>query len=118
MCARLPSAPGDSRSTCARDGRISVVVIPERFDSGALTPCAYIRLLQPLDHPAIGGDGDIVLADAEEALNYRADIFVDPALRRADLEAADALIRHCRDHGMSLLYDLDDDLRAHPARPP
>jgi hypothetical protein len=25
---------------------------------------AYIRLLQPLDHPAIGGGWDIVLADA------------------------------------------------------
>ena len=59
-----------------RDGRISVVVIPERFTSGALTPCAYIRLLQPLDHPAIGGDFDIVLADADEALHYRADIVV------------------------------------------
>ena len=47
------------------DERVSVVVIPERFPSGALTPCSYIRLLQPLDHPAIGGDFDIVLADAQ-----------------------------------------------------
>ncbi len=34
-------------------GRVSVVVIPERLAGGALSPCAYIRLLQPLDHPAI-----------------------------------------------------------------
>ena len=51
-----------------RDDRLSVVVIPERFPGGALTPCSYIRLLQPLDHPAIGGDFDIVLAEADEAL--------------------------------------------------
>ena len=76
-----------------RDGRISVVVIPERFDGGVLTPCAYIRLLQPLDHPAIGGDLDIVLADAEEALHYRADIIVTQRYAVADLDAADALIR-------------------------
>ena len=97
-----------------RDGRISMVVIPERFDSGQLTPCAYIRLLQPLDHPAIGGDCDIVLADAREALAYRADIFVTQRYAVPDIEAADALIRHCRDHGMTLLYDLDDDLRHIP----
>ena len=35
-----------------RPGRTSVVIIPERLDNGALSPCAYIRLLQPLDHPA------------------------------------------------------------------
>jgi len=36
-------------------GRLSVVVVPERLHNGALSPCAYIRLLQPLDHPAITG---------------------------------------------------------------
>ena len=89
-------------------------MIPERFAGGALTPCAYIRLLQPLDHPAIGGDFDIVLADAEEALNYRADIIVTQRYAVPDLDAADALIRHCREHGIALLYDLDDDLRHVP----
>ena len=34
-------------------GRLSIVVIPERLSNDALSPCAYIRLLQPLDHPAI-----------------------------------------------------------------
>ncbi|MEJ0016324.1 MAG: glycosyltransferase [Acetobacteraceae bacterium] len=97
-----------------RPGRVSVVVIPERFTTGPLTPCAYIRLLQPLDHPAIGGDFDIVLADAEDALNYRADIVVTQRYAVEELEAADALIRHCREQGMALLYDLDDDLRRIP----
>jgi GT2 family glycosyltransferase/glycosyltransferase involved in cell wall biosynthesis len=36
-----------------QSGRISVVAVPERLANGALSPCAYIRLLQPLDHPAI-----------------------------------------------------------------
>ncbi len=64
---RVPHQPVDLR----RDDRLSVVVIPERFPGGALTPCSYIRLLQPLDHPAIGGDFDIVLAEADDALRYR-----------------------------------------------
>jgi GT2 family glycosyltransferase/glycosyltransferase involved in cell wall biosynthesis len=97
-----------------RPGRITVVAIPERFGSGVLTPCAYIRLLQPLDHPAIGGDFDVVLADAEQALHYRADVVVTQRYAVGGLDAIDALIRHCREHDMALLYDLDDDLRRIP----
>ena len=41
-----------------------------------MTPCGYIRLLQPLDHPAIGGAFDIILADAETIFHYDADIIV------------------------------------------
>ena len=96
------------------DERVSVVVIPERFPSGALTPCSYIRLLQPLDHPAIGGDFEIMLADADEALSYRADIIVTQRYAVEDLDAAESLIRHCDEHGITLLYDLDDDLRHLP----
>jgi glycosyltransferase involved in cell wall biosynthesis len=97
-----------------RSGRASVVLIPERFNSGMLTPCAYIRLLQPLSHPEIGGDYDIVLADAEEALRYRADVVVTQRFAMGGQEAAEALIGHCREHGISLLYHLDDDLRRIP----
>ncbi len=97
-----------------RKGRVSVVVIPERFPGGALTPCSYIRLLQPLSHPAIGADWDVVLADANEALSYRADIVVTQRYAAADLDTAEALISHCRKHGITLLYDLDDDLRHIP----
>jgi len=100
------------------DGRISVVVIPERFDTGALTPCAYIRLLQPLDHPAIAGNFDVVLADAKDALNYRADVVVTQRHAVEDLDLAEALIRHCSDYGITLLYDLDDDLRNIPREHP
>ncbi len=110
--------PARSLVDLRRDGRVSVVVIPERFETGALTPCAYIRLLQPLDHPAIGGDWNIVLADAEEALRYRADIIATQRYAVPDLDAAEALIRHCREQDIALVYDLDDDLRHIPREHP
>ena len=101
-----------------RPGRTSVVVVPERFDNGALTPCAYIRLLLPLDHAAGRGDLDIVLADAETATRYRADIVATQRYAVPDAEAADALAAHVRMVGARLFYDLDDDLlnipRDHP----
>ena len=117
LVASRPRPPGrliDLR----RPGRISVVVIPERFDTGALSPCAYIRLLLPLDHPGIGDDIDIVLADPESALRYRADIIATQRYGLPDVAAADALARHSRASGAVLVYDLDDDLlhipRDHP----
>jgi glycosyltransferase involved in cell wall biosynthesis len=115
--ARRPEGPVNLR----QDDRISVVVIPERFSGGAFTPCAYIRLLQPLDHPAIGGDLAIVLADAQQALQYDADIIATQRHAVDEPDLADALIRHCRQRNITLLYDLDDDLlhipREHPDAP-
>ena len=109
----VPASP-NALTDLRCEGRVSVVVIPERFDNGAPTPCGYIRLLQPLDHPAIAEGFDITLADAELALQYRADIVVTQRFAVPNVEAADALIRHCRDNGSALLYDLDDDLQHIP----
>jgi glycosyltransferase involved in cell wall biosynthesis len=109
-----PRGPVDLR----RSGRLSVVVIPETFENGTPTPCAYIRLLQPLDHPAIGGDIDLVMADAGSACDYRADIIVTQRHAVRDKGAVQRLSAHCRRYGITLLYDLDDDLidvpKTHP----
>ncbi len=102
-----------------RPGRVSVVVIPERFETtGMPTPCAYIRLLQPLSHPAIAGEMDVLHATAEQALSYRADVIATHRHAIPDLETAEALARHCRQTGGALLYDLDDDLLNIPGEHP
>ena len=93
-----------------RDGRLSVVVVPERLSDGGFSPCAHIRLLQPLDHPQINGDFDIVIADAEEALRYRADVIVTQRHAVPDTAAGVALVRHSRANQTALVYDIDDDL--------
>ncbi len=93
-----------------RRDRTTVLVVPERLNDGSLSPCAYIRLLLPLDHPAIGGGMEIVLAKPEEALRYRADILATQRYAVTDAETADRLVAHCRTEGIRLLYDLDDDL--------
>nr|WP_294529364.1 glycosyltransferase [uncultured Rhodopila sp.] len=95
-----------------------IAIVPERYDTGQPTPCAFIRLLQPLDHPAIGGDFELRLADAKSVLDIEADIIVTQRYALPDIKAVDALAAHARKTGAVLLYDLDDDLlniaRTHP----
>ena len=122
--ARAYAAPLAAPSVRRREidlrqpGRVSVVVIPERMPNGALSPCAYIRLLQPLDHPAIADRIDVVMIDADEAPRFRADIVATQRYAIPDAVTADTLAGHCRATGARLLYDLDDDLlhipRDHP----
>ncbi len=90
---------------------LSVIAVPERYDTtGVPTPCAYIRLLQPLHHPKAAAGLNVTVARPEEALDLRADILLTQRHAVPDLEAAQALARHCRKSGMALVYDLDDDL--------
>jgi hypothetical protein len=93
-----------------RAGRRTVVVIPERLENGRMSPCAFIRLLLPLDHPDIGGDVDVIVADAAEALDYRPDLIATQRHAVPTTAAAETLRAHCDAHGIPLLYDLDDDL--------
>jgi GT2 family glycosyltransferase/glycosyltransferase involved in cell wall biosynthesis len=95
-----------------------IVVVPERFDIGFPTPCAYIRLLQPLHHPAIAHDFDVRVATAETIFDHDADIIVTQRFAMRDVAMADRLAAHARRVGATLVFDLDDDLlnipRTHP----
>jgi glycosyltransferase involved in cell wall biosynthesis len=106
-----PSPAAQRKKTDLRgSGRIGVVIIPERLEGDILSPCAYIRLLLPLNHPIIGEHLNIVLADAESALDYVADIFVTQRHAIPGVREADALAAHVNARGAALVYDLDDNL--------
>jgi GT2 family glycosyltransferase/glycosyltransferase involved in cell wall biosynthesis len=93
-----------------RPGRKTVLVVPERLAPDILSPCAYIRLLQPLDHPQIREDMQVVLAEPGEALRYRVDVVACQRHSVTEPDEAKELVAHCRATGARLLYDLDDDL--------
>ncbi|HEY0183298.1 MAG TPA: glycosyltransferase [Rhodopila sp.] len=107
------SQAGSARTRRSRD-RPRIAVVPERFSNGAATPCAYIRLLQPLHHPAIAGDFDVRVTTAETIFEHEADIIVTQRFAMRDLAAADRLSAHARRIGATLVFDLDDDLLSIP----
>jgi GT2 family glycosyltransferase/glycosyltransferase involved in cell wall biosynthesis len=112
----LSPAASSLSVTYARKPRIAIV--PERYDTGGLTPCAYIRLLQPLDHPAIGGSFDIMLMDTETVFHSDADIIVTQRYAIPDIAMANRLADHAHRTGAKLLFDLDDDLLNVPTSHP
>ncbi len=110
LIPRSATSPGPKIIDLRRAGRLAMIVVPERFANRAPTPCAFIRLLLPLAHPMIGNGFDVTLATPAEALTLRADILATQRYAIPNIAAADAIAGHCRDHRMTLLYDLDDDL--------
>ncbi|MEO9191922.1 MAG: glycosyltransferase, partial [Acetobacteraceae bacterium] len=108
----LPQGEGARGRGAAASARLRVIAIPERFDTGVPTPCAYIRLLQPLHH--LAADLDVTVAYPGDALTMTADIVLTHRHAIPDVAAAEALAAHCRAAGMKLVYDLDDDLARIP----
>jgi glycosyltransferase involved in cell wall biosynthesis len=92
-------------------GRLSILMLPDRFRDGRISPCGYIRILQPLDHMAVADESTCLHeVDVRAALLRVADILVCQRHAVPDVATAERLIRHCRKTGMRLIYDLDDDL--------
>jgi GT2 family glycosyltransferase/glycosyltransferase involved in cell wall biosynthesis len=115
---RPPSARGSTRRPALRGGgatrRPRVLLLPERLGNGLLSPCAYIRLVQPFHHLAEREGFDLVLGDLDTALHDRPDVIVTHRYALPSPEAAESLARHARRSGIGLLYDLDDDLLSIP----
>ena len=102
-----------------RPGITSVLVVPDRYDDGTISPCGFIRLVQPFDHlAATRGDVLVEVVDFESALARDADVLVCQRHAAPDLATAERLIEHCRAHGIRLVYDLDDDLVSIPPTHP
>jgi GT2 family glycosyltransferase/glycosyltransferase involved in cell wall biosynthesis len=114
----LPAAPKapSLHKPVQRPPRIAIV--PERFELGFPTPCAYIRLVQPLHHPSVTSGAEVVITDADGIFDLEADLIVTQRYAIPDQDTAERLAAHSLRTGATLVFDLDDDLlhipRGHP----
>ncbi len=113
-----PSPPRGQPIDLRRPGITAVVIIPERTPEGNFTPCAHIRLVQPLDHLRQAGIVSVTIADAKSASRYLADCFVTQRYALESLGDIEMVSNHARETGASLVYDIDDDLLNIPQEHP
>lgn len=95
-----------------------LLVLYEYSPVGLPHGSAYIRLLQPLTHPAI--DGHFYVTPSPVYYGQEAEIVLVDRLWRPDCTPAMAaqLAADVRQRGAKLLYQIDDDLLALPADTP
>ena len=102
---------GTATSAIKQENFMSLVVLPDRYDNGAITPCGYIRLVQPIDYlSTINPALRVAIADASQLPTENPDLFICQRHVVKNLHEAESIIEHCRRNNIKIVYDLDDDL--------
>jgi len=102
---------GAFTSSIKQEDSISLVVLPDRYDNGVITPCGYIRLVQPIDYlSTINPALQVTIADASHLPKENADFLICQRHVVRSLYKAESIIKHCSIHKIKIVYDLDDDL--------
>lgn len=104
---------GDSHDTFPaghQGGKLRVTVIPEIGDDGDFTPCAYIRLLLPLDYLHHLGLIRLTVASKHTAHLQEFDLLFCQRTSSCDLGEAESILASTRNSGKRLFYDIDDNL--------
>ncbi len=93
-----------------KSSRLHIVAVPELNDDGDYSPCAYIRLLLPLDYMKCIGIIDLTITSAERVSDYAADVIFCQRTSSCSKSQALALLSHARRSRTPIFYDLDDNL--------
>ena len=87
-----------------------VLALLSAFNERQLQAGAYIRVLQPLTHPAIAAEINLSPVDLKTCLSVNSDAVIVQRTAVSDREQAMRLIEHCAGNKVRLIYETDDDL--------
>jgi GT2 family glycosyltransferase len=72
--------------------------------------CGYVRVIQPLTHPALAGTIHLTVTSAGRLAESEADLILVQRNAVRDIEMAERIVDSCRRRGARLLFEIDDDL--------
>ncbi len=72
--------------------------------------CGYVRVVQPLTHPAVADALQLTLCSARDLLVAEADVILVQRVAIQDMEIAEKIVEACRRRGCRLVFETDDDL--------
>ena len=79
-------------------------------DRGQIQACGYVRLIQPLTHPALADTIRLTVTSARRLATSETDLVLVQRMAVQDMEMADRIVDACRRRGSRLLFEIDDDL--------
>jgi glycosyltransferase involved in cell wall biosynthesis len=77
---------------------------------GQIQACGYVRVIQPLTHPALADTIRLTVTSAGRLASSEADLILVQRIAVQDMETAERIVDGCRRRGSRLLFEIDDDL--------
>jgi GT2 family glycosyltransferase/glycosyltransferase involved in cell wall biosynthesis len=108
----IPIGPGPSSR------RIAIAAAVATESSGQIQACGYVRIIQPLTHPAVADLVQLTLVTPQELVASDADIVLIQRVAVRDMNLAEEIVRQCRRRGSRLIFEIDDDLFHFPPEHP
>ena len=77
---------------------------------GQIQACGYVRVVQPLTHPAVAGTVRLAIRSPRDLAASDADVILVQRVAIQDMETAERVLDSCRRRGARLVFEIDDDL--------
>jgi glycosyltransferase involved in cell wall biosynthesis len=109
--AAATAAP--ARHVPKRDGarrpiRVAAALVED--GPGRIQACGYVRVIQPLTHPAVADTVLLTITPPEALAASAADLILVQRTAVQDMKTAERIVSACRHRGSRLLFEIDDDL--------
>lgn len=98
-------------NTRGQKDKIHIAALVATRADGEPSGSAYIRLIQPLNHPTVRDQ--ILFTECgswKDALTLESDIILVQRNALLDPQSAQTIIAHCKEKNIGLVYEIDDDL--------
>jgi GT2 family glycosyltransferase/glycosyltransferase involved in cell wall biosynthesis len=105
--AAAASEPARRRGA-RRTIRVAAAVASD--DRGQIQACGYVRVIQPLTHPALADSIRLTVTSAERLAESEADLVLVQRVAAHNREIVERIVDACRRRGSRLLFEIDDDL--------
>jgi glycosyltransferase involved in cell wall biosynthesis/SAM-dependent methyltransferase len=112
----VPGSKPPGTSCGPRSIRLAAAVVNN--GPGRIQACGYVRIIQPLTHPALADTICLTVTSAERLALCEADLVLVQRNAVQDMETAERIVDACRRRGSRLLFEIDDDLFHFPEEHP
>ncbi len=110
--------PSGHRMGRRRQRQITIAAAVASDERGQIQACGYVRIIQPLTHPAVSDAIRLAVTTPRDLATAEADVVLIQRTAVRDMALAERIVQTCRHRGSRLVYEIDDDLFNIPVEHP